>query len=52
MLKTEGWRTEEIREFIGETLTARNNVLIILNTKKAVRDLYDQFKYADFMLCI
>ncbi|MGE7090641.1 CRISPR-associated helicase Cas3' [Lysinibacillus sp. NPDC048646] len=48
LLKTEGWRTGEIREFIEETLTTRNNVLIILNTKKAVRDLYDQFKYADF----
>lgn len=44
LMKNEGWHTEEISEFIEEILTTRNNVLVILNTKKAVRDLYEQLK--------
>lgn len=48
LLKNEGWKTKELRDFVEETLTEHSNVLVILNTKKAVRDLFNQFKSADF----
>ncbi|WP_427110714.1 CRISPR-associated helicase Cas3' [Lysinibacillus xylanilyticus] len=48
ILKNEGWNTDEIKEFIEESLLTRNNLLVILNTKRAVHDLYEQLKYANF----
>ncbi|MFB7157687.1 CRISPR-associated helicase Cas3' [Lysinibacillus sp. NPDC056232] len=48
LLKNKGWNTEGLSGFVEESLIQRNNVLVILNTKKAVRDLYEQLKYADF----
>lgn len=48
LLKNKGWHTDEIGEFIEETLMTRNNVLIILNTKKVVRDLYEELNTTDF----
>jgi len=47
LIKNEGWRTAEISNFIEEIVTMHNNVLVILNTKKAVRDLYGSIKSTD-----
>lgn len=47
-LKNNGWHTNEISRLIEETLMERNNVLVILNTKKVVVDLYEELKYVDF----
>ena len=43
-MKSEGWSTAEISDFLEEMVSTRNNVLVILNTKKAVRDLYERLK--------
>lgn len=40
----EGWSAEEISEFTQEVLTTKQSVLIILNTKKAVLNVYKQLK--------
>lgn len=44
LMKSEGWSTAEISDFLEEMVSTRNNVLVILNTKKAVRDLYERLK--------
>ncbi len=48
IIKNGGWNTDEISEFIEELLLTSNNVLVILNTKRAVHDLYEQLKNANF----
>lgn len=47
LLKNEGWCTDELYDFLKVKLTVNNNVLVILNTKKAVKDLFDHFIYDD-----
>ncbi len=44
LMKSEGWSTAEISDFLEEMVSTRNNVLVILNTKKEVRDLYERLK--------
>jgi len=44
LIKSEGWSTDEISDFLEEKVTTRNNALVILNTKKVVRDLYERLK--------
>ncbi|WP_322907666.1 CRISPR-associated helicase Cas3' [Paenibacillus campi] len=39
-----GWDASEISDFVGECMEQANSCLIILNTKIAVRRLYDQLK--------
>lgn len=41
LLKTNGWTTDELEEFAIEKVEECGNLLIILNTKKEVKKLYD-----------
>lgn len=43
-IEKEGWDAEEISDFTLETLEDKQSVLIILNTKKAVLNVYQQLK--------
>lgn len=43
-LEKEGWNAEEISQFTLEQLETEHSVLIILNTKKAVLNVYQQLK--------
>ena len=47
LLKDKGWSTEELYGFIEERLKTSNNILVILNTKRAVKDLFEQFHNGD-----
>ncbi|GAA0451821.1 CRISPR-associated helicase Cas3' [Alkalibacillus silvisoli] len=42
-----GWDTETLASFVRDTLNRENNVLVILNTKTVVRDLYQTLKEKD-----
>lgn len=45
----EGWSTEELAEFVREKASEVSSVLIILNTKSAVRKLYQYLKEAKWI---
>lgn len=47
LMKDKGWSTEELYGFIEERLKTSNNILVILNTKRAVKDLFEQFHNGD-----
>ncbi|MGP0575510.1 CRISPR-associated helicase Cas3' [Paenibacillus peoriae] len=44
-----GWGAEKIGDFLQEQMDEVNNALVILNTKRAVRKLYQQLKAADWV---
>lgn len=44
-----GWEAEKISDFLREQMDEVNNALVILNTKTAVRKLYQQLKDADWV---
>ncbi|MES7477481.1 helicase-related protein, partial [Cutibacterium acnes] len=41
LLKKEGWKTDELADFVKRQLNQSGNVLVILNTKKVVKELFD-----------
>lgn len=43
-VNAEGWNSEEIAQFAVELLEETNSALIILNTKSAVKKLYEQLR--------
>lgn len=47
LLKDKGWSTEALYGFIQERLKTANNILVILNTKRAVKDLFEEFHNGD-----
>lgn len=44
-----GWGAEELADFVGSQLDEIRSVLVILNTKTAVRKLYDQLAEAEWL---
>ncbi|MEK4487919.1 CRISPR-associated helicase Cas3' [Psychrobacillus sp. FSL H8-0484] len=42
LLKNAGWHTEDLARFVADKLYECGNVLVILNTKKVVKALYDK----------
>lgn len=44
LVRPGGWDTNELADLIEEKMENLNSILIILNTKKAVRDLYEKLK--------
>lgn len=45
--KKDGWTAEELSDFAQEILGEERNLLMILNTKKAVREVYQRLKDAN-----
>ncbi|MDF2925142.1 MAG: hypothetical protein K0R57_4056 [Paenibacillaceae bacterium] len=45
----EGWKTEELADFVHERMEELDSILIILNTKTAVRKLYTRLKDEGWM---
>ncbi len=41
LLKKEGWKTEELADFVKRQVNQSGNTLVILNTKKVVKELFD-----------
>jgi len=41
-VQSEGWNAQQIAHFVGDLMQESNSILIILNTKTAVRKLYQQ----------
>lgn len=44
----EGWTAEQLKEFTEEVMMQEDNLLMILNTKKAVRKVYQLLRDSDF----
>lgn len=44
MIKTNGWKTADLVSFLNEQLGSINSILVILNTKKVVKSLYEELK--------
>lgn len=45
LLKDDGWKTAEIAEFVRDKLEIHGNMLVILNTKTVVKELYNLLKF-------
>ncbi|WP_421663558.1 CRISPR-associated helicase Cas3' [Lysinibacillus telephonicus] len=50
LLKTEGWKTEELAALVNDQLNQCGNVLVILNTKKVVKELFDYLNSEDIKI--
>lgn len=46
-LKDGGWTTEDLTKFVREQIENVNSVLVIMNTKTAVRKLYQELRQSD-----
>ena len=44
LMKDEGWKSDEIAEFVRDKLEIHGNMLVILNTKTVVKELYNLLK--------
>lgn len=45
---SEGWTAEQLQDFAEELMMQEDNLLIILNTKKAVREVYQLLRGSEF----
>ncbi|MBO0452613.1 CRISPR-associated helicase Cas3' [Candidatus Enterococcus murrayae] len=45
---SEGWTTELLKDFAEEVMMEENNLLMIFNTKKAVREVYQLLQDSEF----
>lgn len=45
---SEGWTTEQLKDFAKEVMMQEDNLLIIFNTKKAVREVYRLLQDSEF----
>lgn len=47
LIKSEGWYTNDIAEFVREKVESVQSILIILNNRRVVKALYEELKHDD-----
>lgn len=50
LMKNDSWNTEELAQFVKEKVNECGNVLVILNTKNIVKQLFDKLNVEDFQV--
>lgn len=50
LMRSEGWAVDDVATFVSEQLQHVDNCLIIMNTKRHARELYEQLKKEDVLV--